>query len=251
MDRVKMIRLRSRSAKTIHVNADTNIQDVIDLLEIPPPRMTIILNGGTSTLDKTLQQKLTVLLQDGLARIVCEENITVITGATDAGIFSIFGQGLEKWRGEPVCIGVAVKNLVTWPGRAPKWIPAFNKNRVALESHHSHFVFVDGQDWGDETEIMYALMETLSRNCSSLGVFVGGGGITLNEMEANVAQNRQMILISGSGRTTDTVVKGHSGEGLLDGRFMRIVAKGKIFIFSIDKKADDLYHLIHQLLIQD
>jgi SLOG in TRPM, prokaryote/SMODS and SLOG-associating 2TM effector domain 1 len=82
------------------------------------------------------------MLIDGLARVVSEERLTLITGGTDAGVFSLLGAGLGD-HSPAASVGVAPAGRVTWPGRtdaAPDAVP--------LEPHHSHFALVEGEEWG-------------------------------------------------------------------------------------------------------
>jgi len=99
---------------------------------------------------------------------------------------------------------VAVAALVSYPGHPGGEAP--------LEPNHSHFVLTAGRQWGDETATMYALAAALARDCPSLAVFAGGGEIALREMQANVAQGRAMLLLAGSGRTTDAVLAAAAGR---------------------------------------
>ncbi|MFO7634707.1 MAG: hypothetical protein R6W76_19310, partial [Caldilinea sp.] len=64
-------------------------------------------------MDASLEAALEPVLIAGLARVVCDEEITTITGGTDAGIFHLFGQGLGRWGRTAPCIGVAVRSLVS------------------------------------------------------------------------------------------------------------------------------------------
>ena len=168
------------------------------------PRALVILNGGTARLAHALQARLAAALADGLARVVAEEHLTVITGGTDAGVFHLFGAGLARWGRTAPCIGVAVAELVSYPGHPG--------GEASLEPNHSHFVLTAGRQWGDETATMYALAAALARDCPSLAVFAGGGEIALREMQANVAQGRTMLLLAGSGRNTDAVLAAAAGE---------------------------------------
>jgi len=177
---------------------DTPVKELLGALALPRPRGVLILNGGTAELAADLAAQLGAVLQDGLARVAAEDHLTVITGGTDAGVFHLFGEGLARWGRTAPCIGVAVAELVSYPGHPGGEAP--------LEPNHSHFVLTAGRDWGDETATMYALAAALARDCPSLAVFAGGGEIALREMQANVAQGRTMLLLAGSGRNTDAVL---------------------------------------------
>jgi hypothetical protein len=187
-------------------------EEIVAALALPAPRALVILNGGTARWEHALQARLTAALADGLARVVAEDHLTVITGGTDAGIFHLFGEGLARWGRTAPCVGVAVAALVSYPGHPGGEAP--------LEPNHSHFILTAGRHWGDETATMYAVAAALARDCPSLAVFAGGGEIALREMQANVAQGRTMLLLAGSGRNTDAVLAaaagGPSGNADLD-----------------------------------
>ena len=53
---------------------------------------------------------------------------------------------------------------------------------------------------------MYWLFDRLAAGRPSVTVVANGGGITLNEVAANVKAGRTMILIEGSGRAADALV---------------------------------------------
>jgi SLOG in TRPM, prokaryote len=141
-----------------HVDQDTPANAVIAALKLPQPNALACLNGGTAELSDDLKADLSRLLADGLARVAAEYAITLLTGGTDAGIFSLLGDGLAKWERKAPCIGVTPAAPVTWPGR--------EKGDTPLEPHHSHFVVVEGKEWGDETRTMYSVAQALGRDCS-------------------------------------------------------------------------------------
>ncbi len=214
-----------------------------DLLE--SPRAVIMFNGGTAELEPELHQKLNTILQDGLAQVVVEDQITLITGGTQAGIFALLGDGLGKWGRTAPCIGVCVEKLVRW--KQPLLKIAKDK-RAPLEAHHSHFVLVDGKKWGDELNTMYTLGQHLSQNCPTLNIYAGGGKICKREMQTAVDQGRKMILLAGSGRLTDEVLKAHRGETVEDERIKTIAEQGDIVALKMSDGPEALRKLIKQLL---
>jgi len=225
----------------LQVPGDASARQILDVLAIPDPRAVLILNGGTAHIEEGLQAKLARTLGDGLARVIAEERITVVTGGTDAGIFSLLGQGLARWRRTAPCLGVAVAGLVIRPDHP--------QGEAYLEPNHSHFVLVEGQNWGDETEIMYRLVAALVEACPSVAVFAGGGGITLREMEANVHQGRGMIFLAGSGRNTDAVLAVRQGQRSEDERLVEIAEQGQITPFAIDQDPRALRDLVRRSLL--
>ncbi|HMN27611.1 MAG TPA: hypothetical protein PKE45_05595 [Caldilineaceae bacterium] len=216
-------------------------QTIIDRLALPSPRGLVVLNGGTTRLEPAMQQRLTATLQDGLARAVAEEGLMAVNGGTDAGVFQLFGQGRARWGDRSPSVGVAVADLVSWPGQAGGEAP--------LEPHQSHFVLGAGKHWGAETSTMYALVATWSQQCPSVAVFAGGGEITIREMQMNVAQSRPLVLLAGSGRATDAVLDARAGKPVEDARLTEIAERGQISAFDLAAHPATLAVLIRQTLL--
>jgi hypothetical protein len=224
-----------------HVDQDTPANAVIAALKLPQPNALACLNGGTAELSDDLKADLSRLLADGLARVAAEYAITLLTGGTDAGIFSLLGDGLAKWERKAPCIGVTPAAPVTWPGR--------EKGDTPLEPHHSHFVVVEGKEWGDETRTMYSVAQALGRDCPSIAVFAGGGDVTLREMQANVDHGREMILVAGSGRKTDAVLDILAGSNTSDRALQEIASKGRITRFEIGGSPEQFARLVESRIL--
>ena len=227
-------------APAVRVHRSTLPAEIVAALALPRPRAVLVLNGGTQELSGELAEHLNTVLGDGLAHVVAEEGITVVTGGTDAGIFHLFGEGLARWGRTAPCVGVAMDALVTRPGHP--------QGEAALEPHHSHFLLVDGHEWGHETETMYALVASLAQDCPSLAVFVGGGNVALAEMASNVRQGREMIFLAGSGRNTDAVLAARRGHAADDLRVAEVARSGRIVPFDIAQPPSALGDMIRRLL---
>jgi hypothetical protein len=225
----------------LRVRQNASAREISENLSISPPRAVVCLNGGTAELDEGLAMHLESLLVDGLARVTAEESLTVVTGATDAGIFSLFGKGIEKWGKRAPVIGIAPEKLVRWGSGTGGDTP--------LEPHHSHFVLVEGEEWGDESGTMYALVNEWGNQCPTVAVFAGGGQVTLREMRANVMQGRKMILLAGSGRATDAVLAARGGERSAARPVHDIAAAGDIISFSLQSEPPSLARLVRGLLL--
>jgi SLOG in TRPM, prokaryote len=227
-------------AQVLCVAADASANMIAAMLTLPRPRAVLVVNGGTAKLGADLEAQLGQVFRDGVARLAAEAQLTLVTGATDAGIFSLLGQGLARWGRSAPCIGVTVADLATWPGKSSGEAP--------LEPHHSHFVLVAGQQWGDETATMYALVAELARDRPSVAIFAGGGEIVIHEMLANVRQERAMLLLAGSGRTTDAVLAARAGQPATDPRLAEIAQRGSIIPFNIRQGVAALNDRLRSLL---
>lgn len=227
-------------AAFVRVDPATSASHIASALALGTPKAVVLLNGGTAPLDPEQEAQLRRLLHEGLARLAAESQITLITGGTEAGIFAVLGEGIAKWTPGVRCIGVVPSGPIRWPGS--------QTGDAALEPHHSHFVVVRGERWGDETATMYALAAAFGR--PSIAVFAGGGKITLAEMQANLAANREMILLAGSGRNTDAVLAAKQGGSTNDPLVRKIAMEGNITPFPMSGGVDDFRRLVEAHLAQ-
>lgn len=207
-------------------------------LGLLPRQKLIVLNGGTANLDPELRKKLEDVLIDGVAEIAAKENITFITGGTNAGVFNLLGQGLQKWQHHAPCIGVCVKQL------------AYDNIPEQLEPHHTHFVMVDGQGWGDERETMYHLIAYMARYMTVVNVYAGGGEMTIREMQTAVAQNCTLLLLGGSGRATDKVLAAYQGQPVDDNRLKEIAKHPKLYSVQINEGTQNIQAMLRKLLYE-
>jgi SLOG in TRPM, prokaryote len=63
----------------------------VSALDVPKTGSVVVLDGGTTDFPPEIEGVLAALLTEGLARVVNEEGLAAITGATDAGVFALFG----------------------------------------------------------------------------------------------------------------------------------------------------------------
>jgi hypothetical protein len=137
-----------------------------------------------------------------VAVVAVDEGATLVTGGTDAGVFAWLGDALQQAGGDYACVGVVPSGTTTWPGRsAAAGMP--DPDRVALESHHTHFVVVDMPDWGDETAVMLDLANELAGSHPSVAVLAGGGAIAADELAGHLQSGRPVVVLAGSGRLAD------------------------------------------------
>ena len=184
------------TARAVHAAPDVGGEQLLAALGLPPPRATVVLNGSANHLDLEL---VGLLGGNGLAGILAELGLTTVTGGTDAGVFTILGQAMDGCSAP--LVGVVPRGLVTWPGGPPV------ADGVPLEPHHSHFVLVDGDRWGDETPALLALAGALGRQAPSVAVICGGGPVTRTEAEGHLAAGRPLVVVAGSGRYADELAR--------------------------------------------
>lgn len=213
---------------------------LVDALAIPPPRGTLIVNGSTAATEAGRNDLAEVMA--AVAAVAVADQLTVVTGATDAGIFSMLGT--EMAAATAPLIGVAPLGLVTWTDR-----DSGASDGEPLEGHHSHFVLVEGTQWGDETGTMLALVEALGRSAPTAAVLCGGGEGARLEVLGHVRAGRPVVVLAGSGRLADDLAAAldHAGEAV-DDALAELVEKGHLLVCPLHSGADALKETLRRLM---
>lgn len=233
------------TARVVHATAETSGGELLRRLGLPPPRATLVVNGSTAELDAKLKDRLEVAIERGVAGAALMDRLTVLTGATDAGIFSILGAAMSH-RSTPL-IGVAPDGLVTWPGRRPV-PPRLNQNKETLESHHSHFVLVDGDEWGQETNTLLALAGALGAQAPSAAVLCGGGCVSRQEALGHSRAGRPLVVLAESGRLSDELAAAVQVGSADDPLLAEIVKRGNVAVCGIRSGAASVVSAIRTAL---
>ena len=189
----------------------TEIRDRSDAL--------VFLSGGASRMSEDSKRQLLSLLgalttlSDGGLRIAVGD------GGTQAGIMEAAGLARRAGRRPFPLLGVAP---------APEILIGSTAGRTPIDPNHTHVIAVsnpawvkertaagwtpDDGYWGSETDAMYEVFAWLARGKPSVTVVANGGSITLDEVRANVAAGRRMVVIGGSGRAADALVSALTGS---------------------------------------
>ena len=207
----------------------------------------IIVTGGAGGLDKDmesneeLRSRLVQLFSRGIARAAVDADALIIDGGTQSGVMALIGQGVADRGRKSVLLGVSPAGKVTYPGGPAE---GSVEDGGPLDPNHSHFVLVQADEWGGETETMYELAEALaqgvlgppppaegagtqddeekmpSKEIPVVTVLVSGGldGIAKGEALRSVRHGWPIIVVEGSGRLADEIVrlwkkKKKSGDG--------------------------------------
>ncbi len=192
---------RKKTPKT-YVQNLSEIKDKLNELKLQPGQPTILLVGGADALDESLAQSLKSLFVENLAPFAEELGAYVVDGGTDAGVMRLMGEARKEIDGTFPLIGVASIDTVNFLGNQPK-----NQNAADLESNHTHFVFVPGENWGDESPWLHRIASFLSEGSTSVTILINGGEIARKDVENSLVSERSVIVISGTGRLADEIAK--------------------------------------------
>ena len=145
------------------------------------------------------------LFTESLALLAKRLGAAVIDGGTNSGVMQLMGRAREAGGYRFPLIGVATEGLVSWPG-GPQ------AGDEMLEPHHTHFVLVPGSRWGDESPWLARLATALSASQPSVTVLINGGETAWDDVLHSVGENRRVIVVAGSGRTSDSLASAVRGE---------------------------------------
>lgn len=238
------------SALAVLAPTDVSGADAVVALRLEPPRALVVLGGSTTGLSPDLTTVLRSSIGEGLARLTADERLTVVTGGTDAGIFAIFGRALAG-RATAPCVGVAPVGAVTWPGRNELELGMPPRDGAAqLEPHHTHFLLVQGADWGAETEALIALAAALAAECPSLAILAGGGEGARHEVEEQIRRGREVIVLEGTGRFADELAfAAREGDPAgVEPRTAEAVASGLVTVLHSSDPPDSLAERVRERL---
>ena len=158
----------NQHAKAIRVSPETNADEILQKLELDGLNNALItVSGGAGkiNLDDEKLSRLSQICSRGIAAAAAEIGADLIDGGTASGIMKMMGQGVLDRGRRSRLIGVCPEPLTQYPNKKPnKKHAALNPDDITdLDPNHSHFVLVDSDQWGGETETNYRVAEALSR----------------------------------------------------------------------------------------
>jgi SLOG in TRPM, prokaryote len=170
----------------------------LEVIGLQPAQPVLVIVGGASHLSDADYQKLDNLFTQLLAPLAEELGLVVVDGGTDAGVMQLIGRARAKIGGSFPLVGVAPSNKVQLP-------QVEISDSHALEPHHTHFVLVPGNQWGDESPWIAEVASILAGSAPSMTLLMNGGQISLKDVQESIAEKRPVVVISGTGRLADRI----------------------------------------------
>ena len=222
----------------------TPAEHILKALDIKQPKALFLIVGGAAGLDESLKPRLVQFFGRGIARAAVDAGALIIDGGTQAGVMELIGRGVADQGRRSILLGVAPAGRVTYPDGPTEESVV---DGAPLDPNHSHFVLVECDEWGGETETMFDLADALSGGIPVVTVLVNGGDISKKEVLSSVRHGWHIIVIGGTGRLADEIATLKKQELPLpeDPAMAEIIADGDIHLFSLDGAIDDLKSLIN------
>ncbi|HEX8967810.1 MAG TPA: hypothetical protein VF937_08030 [Chloroflexota bacterium] len=201
MGQIFTVRLgRDHSAPAVRVHAPRQLPAALRTLGLAFGRPTLVLVGGAGRVSEADRERLRPLFTRALAPVVGALEATVVDGGTDAGVMRLMGEAhAESGLRTPV-VGVAAEGTIDLAGNGRQRADA-----ARLEPHHTHFVLVPGQTWGDESVWIARVAAAVAGPAPSATLLVNGGTIARQDVAHSVAAGRRVLLVGGSGGTADAL----------------------------------------------
>jgi len=227
----------------------TQIDPLVDLdivlhdLSLDRHRPVLVVIGGASKLSQEDFDRVHQLFVQVLAPLAQKWQAAVIDGGTDTGVMRLMGEARLAVGADFPLIGVVPIGLATLPEQSA---PA--ADAAPLEPNHTHFVFVPGSNWGDESEWIANLASTLADTAPSVTVLVNGGEITWKDASQSVQAERSILVIAGSGRTADIIAAALKGQ-VTDTRAIALVSSGLVQAIDLSSDPGTLTESIDKIFV--
>jgi hypothetical protein len=218
-------------------------QMIIDAFSLGHPRPTIFITGGASQMTDEDMRLTRQVVEEGIAAFAQRYHITVIDGGTDAGVMQMIGESRLRNNYDFPLIGVAPLGRVAYPGYDN---PA---SEAILQEGHSHFVLVDADVWGDESQMIVNMTRKISSGMPMIGILINGGKIAEKDVYLATAQGNERIpilVLDGSGRTATNIAQAFKTGTSTSNIIKAIIAGGDIRLTPLDEGKAAMLRRLHE-----
>lgn len=194
-------------AQVVVERAGEHPRSLLDRLGIAAgePRPVIVVSGGADDLREPQLSVARDVLGPALREAVAGSGAAIVDGGTAAGVMALVGaERAHDPESMPVLLGVAPAGKVE-RGAA---------DGAPLESHHTHAVLADSDDWGGETALLAALVAELAHGEPVAMVLCGGGDGALAEVRQAVARHWPLFVIEQTGGLADKIAAMTNGRSV-------------------------------------
>ncbi len=234
---------QEQAAIAITVSETAELPHALANIGLGSSRPILVIVGGASQISDADFIRIQSLFVQVLAPIAETLGACVVDGGTDAGVMRLMGYARNQIKAQFPLIGVAPIGKVI----IPEQTTTPSDDACPLQSDHTHFVLVPGDNWGDESSWIVDVATVLAGEYPSVTVLINGGEITFADALNSVSAGRLVIAVAGSGRTADKLASALVG-GVTDERATKLAASGKLQTIKLDAEHEELTYTITNLL---
>lgn len=188
-------------AQAVIIPAHAQPEEIIQHIGIQLSPTIFITGGASKMMEEDIQRVREII--DTVAAFAEKHQATILDGGTESGVMHMIGESRRRNNYTFQLVGVSPLGRVSFPGYK-------NPNEEAtLEDSHTHFVLVEGKEWGDESTTLLGLTLAASGNKTypAVGILINGGQIAKQEvyLAATEKYHLPMIVLDGSGRAADDI----------------------------------------------
>ncbi|NWF69476.1 MAG: hypothetical protein HXY40_10355 [Chloroflexi bacterium] len=227
-----------QNAPGLIIPLHSDAEQVKQALGIQQARPVIFISGGASGMSEQDIEMTQQIIANGIAKFAQEKQIVVIDGGTESGVMKMIGDTRRSAGYTFPLIGVTPLGKVDFPGHT-------NPGKEAsLENGHSHFVLVEAQEWGDESETIVRLTHAIcaGKTQKALGILINGGKIAQRDVYLATGKdlNLPILVLEGSGRFADELATAHK-SGQTSEKMLKAILRGDIQLISTSEGPQGMY----------
>ncbi len=231
-------------AKAIEILSEDDLAIAFTEMELEEKRPVLVAIGGASLISDEDFAKLQRLFTEVLAPFAQALGCYVVDGGTDTGVMKLIGKARHENHATFPLVGVLPTGLVRLPNAV-----APSPESAPLEPHHTHFFFVAGNNWGDESPWLANIASLLAGEHPSVTVLINGGAITLVDAKESTKVHRPIVAIAGSGRLADEIANAmvHPDWERRE-EIELLLEQGQVNLFNLDDPSAELEKVLRQKL---
>lgn len=189
------------SARALLAPKEASANELIRQLGNISTAPVIFITGGAGQMSAEDRQRTQEIIES-IIRYADKHHIIIVDGGTESGIMEMIGETRRKHKFQLKLIGVAPHGKVDYPGYVNP------HSEATLEDNHTHFVLVEGDNWGDESALLTELARAICGYgaCKALGILINGGAIAQQDVllaTTHTSHPIPMLVLEGSGRFAD------------------------------------------------
>jgi hypothetical protein len=219
----------ANSAHAVHITEVNELRAALGVLGLQPPRPTVVVVGGAAGLEEDQMDCLRPVFAVGIAPAMEKYRAVGVDGGTRSGVMRLFGEARVATQATFPLVGVVAAGPVKLSQRQ-----ASRDVKTVLEPNHTHFVIVPGEEWGAESPWIARTATVLAGGARSITVLVNGGQIAYSDVQRSVETGRPVLVIAGSGRTSD-VLAGALAGAAADERATLLLESGLLRSVPMDE----------------
>lgn len=222
----------NHTGRAIRVSKESDPKHVLTTLGFRDPMPSIFVSGGATYMSDEDRARVLDIL-GAVATFAQEKGAVIIDGGTESGVMQMVGEARATGQHTFPLIGVSPLGKVSYPGYK-------NPNEEAfLEDSHSHFVLVNGDNWGDESQTIVNLTHAIGHKgeAPTCGILINGGRIAMHEiyLASTTELKLPILVLEGSGRTADEISTAFRTGKTNRGVLKAILAGGDIQIIATNE----------------